>query len=61
MIRGELEETILKAQTRLSFLIGVFKRTQGGLDPSEVEGLVSILEDLLSLLMDIKALAGDKS
>ena len=61
MIPGELEEPILKVQLRLSFLIGVLQRVQGGLDPSEVEGLVSNLQDLQVLVTLIKTAAGGLS
>ena len=62
MVREELELAVIELESRLEFLIGTLNRITGGIDPSELPGLVGVLRDLLKLVVFVKTtVAGEES
>jgi hypothetical protein len=60
MIRSELEIPILKTLARLGFLIGLLNKSKGGLDDSEVPGLVTVLEEVRSDILSVRTALGQE-
>lgn len=60
MQRSQFEMVTLRCLAYLSFLTGVLSKSKGGLDDSEVQGLVYILEVIREHLEQIKIIAFSK-
>ena len=57
MKTDELEAPILKALACLEFFIGLLTRLGDGLDELEVNGMIYVLKDIRTQVLEIKALA----
>ena len=56
MKTDELEASILKALAYLELLIGLLNKLGEGLDEAEIQGLIYVLGDIRTQVLEIKAL-----
>jgi hypothetical protein len=60
MKEDELEASILKSLAYLELLIGLLNKLREGLDEQEIQGLIYVLGDIRTQVLEIKALLFDK-